>query len=88
MNLYEEELPPVIKTFKGSCAGIVLYQRGPDDKHICFAPLVEDDDNWFLSKNGYSTAWFGDFWVQMEAAYNWMDSDESVRHTKYGYELK
>lgn len=91
MNQYEEDIQTdIVAVFKGICAGVALYRRsfGDDDKHLCFIPLVEDDENWFVSKNGWSTGWLNDFMTQMKIAIRWLDTDKSVEKYQWGYRLK
>lgn len=89
MDVFVDELGPsqeVVMFFKGSCAGVVLHKRGKNDNHICFQPLVEDDENWFLSKNGYSTCWFDDLMKQMEHARAWLQ--QYAERGDWGFSVK
>ena len=53
--------------FLGACKGVRLVKRGPDDPHICLLILTEDDDNWFPSKEPFSSFWLDDLLVQLNA---------------------
>ena len=58
-DIYEEEIYSVKQVFKRNCFGVILSARGKDDPHVCFTIIVEDDGNWFVSKNGQSSS----FWL-------------------------
>jgi len=87
MDLFEENLP-VIETFKGTCCGVVLYQRAEGDPHICFDILGEDDGNWFLARNGASTCWLYDLQIQMGLAMNYLQTDTAIEPYEWGFRLK
>ena len=75
MNMYEEDLPPIVATFKGSCAGVVIYRRSTNESHLCFIPICEDDGNWFVAKHGWSTYWLDELYNQMDQAYHWLENN-------------
>ena len=54
------------KTFLGECMGIGLTERNDDvnDRHVMFMVLVEDDEQWLVSKSGeVSSHWIVFRWA-------------------------
>lgn len=72
--------------FLGTCCGIALVPRGPNDNHICFIILTEDDGNWFVTNNLLSTYWLPDLEKQLEYAKSWLI--KNTDKDKYGYKFK
>lgn len=70
-----EHLDKYEKTFLGGCFGVGLYKRGPNDPHVCFIVLVEDDGNWFENKNGGSSFWLKDLQEQLNDAIIWIEQN-------------
>lgn len=61
------------KVFLGECIGVALEPRGPDDSHVVFYTLVEDDGNWHVaSVDGFSSVWINDLFSVVEEARRWM----------------
>lgn len=85
------ELQDFDKVFLGACCSIGLKKRGPDDPHVCFYFLVEDDENWFVSQNGISSFWIPDFNQVWAQAQEWIlancDPDEEDG-TAWGYKFR
>lgn len=79
MNVFEEDLGnlPIVHVVKGGCMGVAIHYRGPNDPHLCFALLSEDDENWFLKSNSgspsASTAWLEEMVEVLEMAQYWME---------------
>ena len=86
----EDEL--VVHTIKGGCAGVVIYKRGPEDRHLMVRMLVEDDGNWFLLEEGFSSAWITDIVQVWLAARGWLDTnavpDRRYAKSGIGYMLE
>ena len=74
--------------FLGSCAGIALTKRGPTDPHIMFLILTEDDENWFISNNGFSSFWIDDLEIQIKKAKEWMENNAIKDPSGFGYTFK
>lgn len=55
--------------------GIGLRQRGPNDPHVCFVILSEDDGHWFATRGGASTSWLDDLKSVIERAEKWCKSN-------------
>lgn len=60
----------MIKEFKGACAGVRLTQ---DEHGIQFRILVEDDGNWFESKEGFNAFWLPELIGVLYEAQTWME---------------
>ena len=60
--------------FLGSCYGVGLSRRGPDDNHVCFTILCEDDNTWFIKDagNAGSSFWLPDLMRALRAAQKWL----------------
>lgn len=90
MDMYEFDHRNVIKAFKGQCTGVVLENRkdweNPNDPHVCFFLIVEDDGNWFESKTGHTSSyWIDDTIEQLQIARDWMN--EYCRKIQHGWEF-
>jgi hypothetical protein len=72
--------------FLGTCCGVALVKRGPNDNHICFIILTEDDENWFVSNNLCSTYWLPDLEKQLIYAKRWII--KNAEKDTYGYRFK
>ena len=59
----------------GSCAGVALSRRGPNDPHVMFTLLVEDDMFWHVSNNGFSTGWLNEVLEVHRAAKKWLKAN-------------
>ena len=57
----------------GDCKGIALSLRGPDDPHICFTILTEDDGNWHVSSGRSSAYWLADLEEVMGRINTWLE---------------
>jgi hypothetical protein len=89
MDMFLHNHKNIIKVFKGSCIGVVLEKRedweNPNDPHICFFIIHEDDGNWFESKTGHtSSSWIDDMIKQLQLARAWMD--EFCTMSNYGWD--
>jgi hypothetical protein len=77
VDMYLHDHKKIIKVFKGDCHGVVLEKRkdweNPNDPHVCFFLIVEDDGNWFESKTGISDSyWLPDTIEQLTLALEWV----------------
>lgn len=63
------------KVFLGGCNGIGLTKRGPDDPHVCFTILTEDDENWFVDSGGASSFWLKDLQTVLAEAMDWIEKN-------------
>lgn len=78
--------------FKGNCIGVRLEERGPNDPHICFTLMVENDENWF-DKMSVSSYWLDETIAVLQVAKDAIerrgepDIDEKTGGT-YGYKFK
>lgn len=61
-----------VVVFIGKCHGVGLKPRGIGDSHIIVDILHEDDENWFLSENGFSSYWMVEFIDLLLIAEKWM----------------
>ena len=76
------------KVFLGSCHGVILTRRGgKDDPHVCVQIITEDDENWFISDNNFSSFWLPPLMSVLQQAQDWMekncDSDD-----KFGWKFR
>jgi hypothetical protein len=77
VDQYLHDHKKIIKVFKGSCIGVVLEHRedweNPNDPHVCFFLIVEDDGNWFESSTGIASSyWLPETIEQLNLALEWM----------------
>jgi hypothetical protein len=63
------------KIFLGKCHGVILTHRGKSDPHVCVQIITEDDDNWFISDNSFSSFWLPDLMSILEEAFDWIDKN-------------
>ena len=80
-----EDVPNQVHTIYGVQTAVCVYTRGKDDNHLCFIPLIEDDENWYVSKNGLSTFWLNDFCKVMRETDSWLK--RNAFSGKWGWEL-
>lgn len=69
------EVQDCVVTFRGECQGVGLQKRGPDDNHVCFIILTEDDGYWFVTKwpeQGTSSYWLPELIDCLEQAKDWL----------------
>lgn len=79
---------PYHHVFVRGCYGVALVPRGPDDNHICFMIIVEDDDNWFECNGAGSSSWLCDLEDTLHQAVMWCETyafPDKVRGVQYGY---
>lgn len=74
-NVYPNQFRVV---FLGSCLGIGLKERGPNDPHVLIqilvgADLVGDDENWFTLESSFSSFWLPDLEDQLTEAKAWIE---------------
>jgi hypothetical protein len=70
-ELHEEESiaisEPIYAMFLGDCFGVVLTKRGPEDPHVCFTIVVEDDGTW-AERSRSSFYWMNDLQDVLKAS--------------------
>lgn len=71
----------------GACLGFQLKPRGPSDPHICIALLVEDDENWFVSSNGFSSFWCADLQKLLAQLERWLSQHAIAAKDGYGWQF-
>lgn len=71
----------------GKCLGFQLKPRGASDPHICIALLVEDDGNWFVSSNGFSSFWVDDLRKRMTQLELWLSQHAIPDKDGYGWQF-
>lgn len=72
----EDNALPYKKLFLGKCHGVILRKRGRNDSHVCFQLIVEDDEQWFMSKSGISSSyWLDDCISVLQAAKEWIEKN-------------
>jgi hypothetical protein len=63
----------LVISFRGSCQGVGLKQRGPNDPHVCYVILTEDDEYWFVSSEQSASAfWMPELMDCFEQATEWL----------------
>lgn len=75
MDQFLEDIPDVIHVEKGDCVGIVLNLRAPNDRHICWTLICEDDGNWFATTEGCSTYWLPDLEEGLNRTKTWLSNN-------------
>ena len=83
------EVQECVVTFRGGCKGVGLKWRGPDDPHVCFIILTEDDGYWFVSQHdtqGSSSYWLPELIDQLEEAKTWLHRN-AEKDGQYGYKF-
>lgn len=58
---------PIYAAFLGDCFGVVLTKRGPNDPHVCFTIIVEDDGTW-AERSESSFYWMKDLQDVLKAS--------------------
>ena len=75
--------------FLGECTGIALIPRGPNDSHICFMHLTEDDGCWFQSSGIHSTFWLTDLAEVLAAVREWLEANaDPDSPTRIGWKFR
>jgi len=74
-NFTDDNVIAYEKIFIGKCHGVILTQRGKKDPHVCVQIITEDDDNWFISDNSFSSFWLPDLMSILEEAFDWIDKN-------------
>ena len=72
---YDDETINYEKVILGACHGVVFTRRGKDDPHVCMQIITEDDENWFVSDNSFSTYWLPQLMTVLQEARDWMDKN-------------
>lgn len=81
-----KELQRAEALFLGTCKGVALIRRGPNDPHVCFYIVTEDDGSWFPLVHSASWYWAEDIRQQLDAARKWLD--ENAIQDPFGYRFK
>jgi hypothetical protein len=82
--------------FLGDCMGLGLNPRGsrfggPNDQHILFTRLVEDDTLWSKAEGETSSAWLPEFIEVARAAQAWLEENaepDVYENGTFGYRFK
>lgn len=75
------EIKPFERMFLNQVVGVVLRKRGPQDDHICFEVISEDDGHWYpCFSGGTSSFWFDAYLEVLSAAKKWCEA-KAVPHT-------
>jgi len=85
------EIKPYREMFLSGVFGILLRNRGKDDKHVCFEILGEDDGYWFSTNGTASSAWFENLEGVVAEARKWCEENcEPDIHNdiQYGWKFK
>lgn len=69
----------------GSCHGVLFVRRGPNDSHVCIQLITEDDENWFVSTRGFSSAWLPEYISLMKEAQDWLEHHCEQDPSGYGW---
>lgn len=79
-----EEIKPFERMFLGNGVGVVIRKRGPNDPHICFEIISEDDEYWFpYTGNGSSSYWFDDYIRVLAEAKKWCETKAMLHTNQY-----
>ena len=84
-NLYEEEIYAIRQVFKRDQFGVVLSERGPDDPHVRFTVIGEDDGNWFVSEGGASSSWLSELISVLNEAHRWITRNCAREPSGFGW---
>lgn len=77
-----------IITFYGSCHGVRLFTRGPNDPHVMFQIITEDDGYWFESRSGQSSSfWLPEVISLLNHSKRWMENNCSG-DGEFGWKVK
>lgn len=80
-------LDNLVVSFRGVCQGVGLKQRGPNDPHICYVILTEDDEYWFVSKEqSASSYWMPELMDCFQQAQDWMENHAVKESCGYRFE--
>ncbi|MFW9876258.1 MAG: hypothetical protein ACFFG0_24415 [Candidatus Thorarchaeota archaeon] len=87
------EIKPYREMFLGSVHGVLLSQRGINDKHVCFEIIHEDDGHWFYPTHhgGSSSSWFNEIIEVLTEAKKWCEEncEPDIYHGRqYGWNFK
>lgn len=87
-----------LELFLGDCVGIALTMRTPNDPHVCFGWLTEDDEHWFPGNGTWSSYFLPDAEKVLAAAVAWLkenavpdvvvDAKSPVDGTAFGWKFK
>ena len=69
----------------GDCHGVLFIRRGKNDPHVCVQPITEDDGNWFLSSNPFSSFWLPEYIRVMKWAQDWLEEECDKDPSGFGY---
>ena len=72
----------------GDCLGIALLPRGNNDNHICLQLIGEDDGNWSVTTNSFSSFWVEDLQRVVNHAIDWLENNAEKDPSGYGYIFK
>lgn len=72
----------------GRCHGVLFVRRGKDDSHVCIQPITEDDGNWFVTSNSFSSYWLPDYISLMEEARDWLERHCEQYSDGYGWRFR
>lgn len=72
---------------KGQCFGVGLERRSATDPHVCVVLMCEDDGNWHVKGEPFSSYWLDDLIRTLEAARNTMHS-RCTPDAFYGWKFK
>ena len=72
----------------GSQFGIALLQRGENDPHVCLSILSEDDKNWFMSKEDWSSFWLQDLQYVLLLTQEYLTEHCNIDRDGFGFEFE
>ena len=88
MDIFEEDInSEIVHTIKGTCVGIVLTKRGNNDPHICWQLIVEDDENWYIQRNSFSSFWILDLKMVISQMEEWLENN-AEKEEYFGWRMK
>lgn len=70
--------------FVGSCHKVVLTNRGKTDNHILVQVYTEDDGNWNLGIDMFSSFWLLELSELMDSAAKWLEDNAEPVYLKHG----
>ena len=86
MDLFYNEIDHIRHIVKGECFGIVIHERGKDDPHITISIIVEDDENWAITKTAsMSSFWLSDFKNVLNEADKWIQENCTKDPLGFGF---
>lgn len=81
------EINNTVHVVYGHCMGVAIHKREANDNHLMMTFLVEDDGNWFVRRDGPSSAyWLSDMQQVLADAASWLDNN--ANKVRYGYECR